>query len=85
MPDNTQKDPQDWVSGSDPMTGAQSSYLKTLSEQATSLTRLRKTLQRQRRQSLSTKCVKTQDSRNSAKRFKSRDTAADARLTANHV
>jgi hypothetical protein len=34
MADNTQKDPQDWVSGSDPMTGAQGSYLKTLSEQA---------------------------------------------------
>jgi hypothetical protein len=34
MADNTQKDPHDWVSGSDPMTGAQGSYLKTLSEQA---------------------------------------------------
>jgi hypothetical protein len=34
MADNTQKDPRDWVSGSDPMTGAQASYLKTLSEQA---------------------------------------------------
>lgn len=34
MADNTQKDPKDWVSGSDPMTGAQGSYLKTLSEQA---------------------------------------------------
>ena len=33
-PSNTQKDPDDWVSGDDPMTGAQSSYLKTLSEQA---------------------------------------------------
>lgn len=33
-PDNTQKDPNDWVSGDDPMTGAQMSYLKTLSEQA---------------------------------------------------
>lgn len=31
---NTQKDPDDWVSGDDPMTGAQSSYLKTLSEEA---------------------------------------------------
>ncbi|NKK96622.1 DUF3072 domain-containing protein [Rhizobium leguminosarum bv. viciae] len=30
---NTQKDPDDWVSG-EPMTGAQRSYLKTLSEQA---------------------------------------------------
>lgn len=33
LPDNTQKDPADWVSGDDPMTGAQTSYLKTLSEQ----------------------------------------------------
>ena len=34
MANNTQKDPKDWVSGDDPMTGAQASYLKTLSEQA---------------------------------------------------
>ena len=32
--DNTQKNPDDWVSGDDPMTGAQASYLKTLCEQA---------------------------------------------------
>jgi hypothetical protein len=32
--DNTQKDPDDWVSGDEPMTGAQASYLKTLCEQA---------------------------------------------------
>ncbi|WP_342643405.1 DUF3072 domain-containing protein [Rhodoligotrophos ferricapiens] len=31
---NTEKDPDDWVSGEEPMTGAQASYLKTLSEQA---------------------------------------------------
>jgi hypothetical protein len=31
---NTKKDPEDWVSGDDPMTGAQASYLKTLCEQA---------------------------------------------------
>lgn len=31
---NTQKDPDDWTTGGEPMTGAQSSYLKTLSEQA---------------------------------------------------
>lgn len=31
--DNTKKDPKDWVSGDEPMTGAQASYLKTLSEQ----------------------------------------------------
>lgn len=30
---NTQEDPADWVSGDEPMTGAQRSYLKTLSEQ----------------------------------------------------
>lgn len=29
---NTEKDPDDWVSGDDPMTGAQASYLSTLSE-----------------------------------------------------
>lgn len=31
---NTAKDPDDWVSGDEPMTGAQASYLKTLSEEA---------------------------------------------------
>jgi Protein of unknown function (DUF3072) len=31
---NTEKEPEEWVSGGDPMTGAQASYLKTLSEQA---------------------------------------------------
>jgi hypothetical protein len=31
---NMEKDPDDWVSGGDAMTGAQVSYLKTLSEQA---------------------------------------------------
>lgn len=31
---NTRKDPDDWVSGDEPMTGAQASYLKTLSEEA---------------------------------------------------
>ena len=31
---NTEKDPDDWISGDEPMTGAQASYLKTLSEQA---------------------------------------------------
>jgi Protein of unknown function (DUF3072) len=34
MADNTEKDPNEWVSGHDPMTGAQASYLKTLVEQA---------------------------------------------------
>jgi hypothetical protein len=32
--DNAQKDPDQWVSGDDPITGAQASYLKTLCEQA---------------------------------------------------
>jgi hypothetical protein len=31
---NAEKDPADWVSGDDPMTGAQASYLKTLCEAA---------------------------------------------------
>jgi hypothetical protein len=35
--DNTQKVPDQWVSGDDPMTGAQASYLKTLCEQAGAL------------------------------------------------
>jgi hypothetical protein len=30
---NTIKDPDDWTTGEEPMTGAQASYLKTLSEQ----------------------------------------------------
>ena len=31
---NAVKDPHDWATGEEPMTGAQKSYLKTLSEQA---------------------------------------------------
>ena len=31
---NTQKDPATWVTGDEAMTGAQKSYLKTLSEEA---------------------------------------------------
>ncbi|APO78204.1 hypothetical protein AM571_PC00466 (plasmid) [Rhizobium etli 8C-3] len=31
---NLEKDPEDWISGDEPMTAAQQSYLKTLSEQA---------------------------------------------------
>ncbi len=31
---NTEKDPDDWVSGADPLTGAQASYLTTLCEEA---------------------------------------------------
>ena len=30
---NTVKNPDDWTTGEEPMTGAQASYLKTLSEQ----------------------------------------------------
>ena len=30
---NAEKDPEDWVTGDEPMTGAQASYLKTLCEQ----------------------------------------------------
>lgn len=30
---NTAKDPDDWATGDEPMTGAQASYLKTLSEE----------------------------------------------------
>ncbi len=32
--DNTQKDPDQWKTGEEPMTGAQASYLKTLSDEA---------------------------------------------------
>jgi hypothetical protein len=31
---NTVKDPDNWVSGAEPMTGAQASYLTTLAEEA---------------------------------------------------
>jgi phage tail tube protein FII len=31
---NLEKDPGDWKTGDEPMTGAQASYLKTLSDQA---------------------------------------------------
>ena len=32
-PGNAIKDPDDWVTGDEPMTGAQASYLKTLCEE----------------------------------------------------
>ena len=32
-PSNTEKDPDDWITGDEPMTGAQASYLKTLSDE----------------------------------------------------
>lgn len=31
---NAEKNPKDWVSGDEPMTGAQASYLTTLTEEA---------------------------------------------------
>ncbi len=31
---NPEKDPQDWVTGDEPMTGPQSSYLRTLAQEA---------------------------------------------------
>jgi len=33
-PSNLEKDPEEWVTGDEPMTGAQASYLKTLCEEA---------------------------------------------------
>jgi hypothetical protein len=39
-----QKDPDDWVSGDEPMTDSQASYLQTLSEQAHQPFQLRKNL-----------------------------------------
>lgn len=32
-PSNAEKDPDDWVTGDEPMTGAQASYLQTLCEE----------------------------------------------------
>ncbi len=34
QPSNTVKDPDDWTTGDEKMTGAQASYLKTLCEEA---------------------------------------------------
>jgi hypothetical protein len=34
MADNTVKDPDDWKTGDEPMTGAQRSYLNTLASEA---------------------------------------------------
>jgi hypothetical protein len=34
QPSNLDKDPDQWVSGDDPMTAAQASYLKTLCDEA---------------------------------------------------
>jgi hypothetical protein len=43
-PSNMAKDPDDWVSGDEPMTGAQASYLRTLAEQAHELDAFDETL-----------------------------------------
>ena len=59
MADNTQKNPQDWVSGSDPMTGAQGSYLKTLSEQAHKADPTEDEFTKAEASELSTRCGKT--------------------------
>jgi hypothetical protein len=34
QPSNVEKDPDDWVTGDEAMTGAQASYLETLSQEA---------------------------------------------------
>ena len=34
VPSNAEKDPHDWTTGNETMTGAQASYLKTLCEEA---------------------------------------------------
>lgn len=34
LPSNAEKDPDEWVTGDERMTGAQASYLKTLCEEA---------------------------------------------------
>jgi hypothetical protein len=34
QPANAEKDPKDWVTGDEPMTGPQASYLQTLAQQA---------------------------------------------------
>ena len=34
LPSNVEKDPDEWVTGDERMTGAQASYLKTLCEEA---------------------------------------------------
>jgi hypothetical protein len=34
LPSNTEKDPDEWTTGGETMTGAQASYLKTLCEEA---------------------------------------------------
>lgn len=52
---NTEKDPDDWVSGDEPMTGAQASYLKTLSEERTSPTRSTTHCRRPTRRNASTR------------------------------
>jgi hypothetical protein len=54
------KDPDEWLSGDDPMTGAQASYLKTLCEQAGTPEAMT-TSQKPRRRSSSIKCVERRE------------------------
>jgi hypothetical protein len=61
---NTQKDPKDWVSGDDPMTGAQESYLKTLANRTTSAPRNPKP--RPKLRNSSTSCGKKPDWKNAS-------------------
>jgi hypothetical protein len=51
---NAEKDPHDWVTGGEPMTGAQASYLKTLSERRMIRRRSTRTSARPTRASRST-------------------------------
>ena len=59
--DNAKKNPDEWLSGDDPMTGAQASYLKTLCEQAGTLRRSMTTSKRRKPPSLSTRCAKRRE------------------------
>jgi hypothetical protein len=54
---DSQKDPNDWVSGDEPMTGAQASYLKTLCEQAHIRRLSTKASRKPRLRNLLTKCA----------------------------
>jgi Protein of unknown function (DUF3072) len=58
---NTEKEPDDWVSGDDPMTGAQASYLKTLSEECAIRTVSNRTSPRLKRQNASMHSSRSED------------------------
>jgi hypothetical protein len=57
---DSQKDPNDWVSGDEPMTGAQASYLKTLCEQAHIRRLSTKASRKPRLRNLLTRCASRQ-------------------------